>query len=161
MALITEWGFTHIWGMPPRSKLQLEGGDSNDTHASPGEDGTGSGGVSPSGGTGLRFNPTQQIHGFASAFSTGYRLAARLEYDALIPGIIVKPFLTFAHDVSGIAPQPIQNFQMGTIEYSINTEFEYGTHWATNLFYHGWTGGRTLDTHRDNDFLGFNISYTM
>ncbi len=161
LAVITEWGFTHIWGMPPRSKLQLEGGDSNDSHASPGEDGTGSGGVSPDKHQGLRFNPTQQTHGFASAFSTGYRIAARFEYDSLIPGIIVKPFLTFSHDVSGVAPQPIQNFQMGTIEYSINGEFAYGEHWATDLFYHGWTGGRTLDTHRDADFIGFNLSYTI
>ncbi|MBX6420417.1 MAG: DUF1302 family protein [Nevskia sp.] len=155
--ILAELGFTHIWHMPPRSRLQLEGGDNNDTHASPGADGTGSGGVPDA----RRFNPTQQTHGFASSFSWGYRILAQFEYDNLIWNLNFKPSLQWNQDVSGIGPQPMQNFVAGTKTYVIGTVIESGQDWSGQIFYQGSTGGGTVNTQRDRDVIGLAINYTF
>jgi len=155
--LLTEIGFTHVWGMPSRNELQFEGGDSNGSHASPGADGTGNKGVADT----RRLNPTQQTSGFATSFSWGYRLLARFEYDNLIWGLNFKPWLMWGHDVSGIAPLPIQNFIAGTKQYVVGTEVEYGQHWAGQMFYQGSAGGGTANTMSDRDIIGFAVSYAF
>jgi hypothetical protein len=155
--VLTELGFTHIWNMPKRSQLQLEGGDNNDTHASPGADGTGSGGTPNA----ERLNPTQQTHGFASSFSWGYRVLAQFEYDNLFWDLNFKPSIQWQQDVSGIAPQPVQNFIAGTKTFVVGTAIESGQQWSGQVFYQGSTGGRTVNTQRDRDVIGMAISYTF
>lgn len=155
--LIGELGFTHIWNMPSRSQLQIEGGDANDTHASPGADGTGNGGTPNT----ERDNPTQQTHGFASAFSWGYRVTAQLDYDDVLWGLTLKPSVTWGQDVSGIAPVPIQNFVAGTKFYVLGSAVEYGSHWTGQLYYQGSTGGGTVNSQRDRDTVGLNLVYSF
>jgi len=155
--VLTEVGFTHIWNMPNRSQLQLEGGDNNDTHASPGADGTGNGGQTDS----RRLNPTQQTKGFASSFAWGYRLLAQFEYDNLFWDLNFKPSLQWQQDISGISPQPVQNFIAGTKTYVVGTAIESGTQWSGQVFYQGSTGGYTVNTQRDRDVIGMAISYTF
>ncbi len=155
--VLTEVGFTHIWNMPNRSQLQLEGGDNNDTHASPGADGTGNGGQTDS----RRLNPTQQTHGFASSFAWGYRILAQFEYDNLFWDLNFKPSLQWQQDVSGISPQPVQNFIAGTKTYVVGTQIESGQQWSGQVFYQGSTGGGTVNTQRDRDVIGMAISYTF
>ncbi len=155
--VIGELGFTHVWNLPPRSRLQLEGGDANDTHASPGADGSGSGGTPDT----ERDNPTQQTHGFASGFSWGYRVQTQFEYDNLLWNLNLKPSLTWGQDVSGIAPVPIQNFVAGTKIYVLGLAIESGNHWQGQLFYQGSTGGGTVNTQRDRDVIGLGIAYTF
>ncbi len=155
--VLTEVGFTHIWNMPDRSRLQLEGGDNNDTHASPGADGTGNGGQTDS----RRLNPTQQTKGFASSFAWGYRLLAQFEYDNLFWDLNVKPSLQWQQDISGISPQPVQNFIAGTKTYVVGTQIESGQQWSGQVFYQGSTGGGTVNTQRDRDVIGMAISYTF
>jgi hypothetical protein len=154
---LTEVGFTHVWRFPSRDRLQLEGGDNNDTQAGPGADGTGSGGVPNAN----RVNPTQQTHGFASAFAWGYRMLVRMEYDNLFLGMNVKPTAMWGQDVTGIAVQPMQNFVQGTKLYMIGSDFETGSAWSTRIFYQGSTGGGTVNTQRDRDVLGVSLSYTF
>lgn len=155
--LLGELGFTHIWNMPARSRLQLEGGDANDTHASPGADGTGSGGTPDA----KRDNPTQQTHGFASAFSWGYRLSAQLTFDQVLPGLSFKPSLIWGQDVSGIAPVPIQNFVAGSKFYVLGSAVEYGTRWSGQIYYQGSTGGGSVNSQRDRDSIGLGLAYTF
>jgi hypothetical protein len=155
--VLTEVGFTHIWDMPKRSQLQLEGGDNNDTHASPGADGTGNGGQTDA----RRLNPTQQTKGFASSFAWGYRLLAQFEYDNLIWDLNFKPSLQWQQDLSGISPQPIQNFIAGTKTYVVGTVIESGQQWSGQVFYQGSTGGGTVNTQRDRDVIGLAVSYTF
>ena len=155
--VLTEVGFTHIWNMPKRSQLQLEGGDNNDTHASPGADGTGSGGQTDT----RRLNPTQQTHGFASSFAWGYRILAQFEYDNLFWDLNFKPSLQWQQDISGISPQPVQNFIAGTKTYVVGTTVESGQQWSGQIFYQGSTGGGTVNTQRDRDVIGMAISYTF
>lgn len=159
--LLTELGFTHIWNMPQRSRLQLEGGDNNDTHASPGADGTGW----PAGTTASTYshtlNPTQQTHGFASSFAMGYRMLLQFEYDNLLWDLNLKPSIQWGQDVTGISPQPIQNFIMGTKTYVLGTTIESGQQWSGQIFYQGSTGGGTVNTQRDRDVIGAAVSYTF
>ena len=155
--ILTEVGFTHIWNMPNRSRLQLEGGYNNDTHASPGADGTGSGGQTDA----RRLNPTQQHSGFASSFAWGYRLLAQFEYDNLFWDLNFKPSLQWQQDISGISPQPVQNFIAGTKTYVVGTVIESGQQWSGQVFYQGSTGGGTVNTQRDRDVIGVAISYTF
>lgn len=155
--VLTEVGFTHIWNMPNRSQLQLEGGDNNDTHASPGADGTGNGGQTDS----RRLNPTQQTHGFASSFAWGYRILTQFEYDNLFWDLNFKPSLQWQQDISGISPQPVQNFIAGTKTYVVGTVIESGQQWSGQVFYQGSTGGGTVNTQRDRDVIGMAISYTF
>ncbi len=155
--LLTEVGFTHIWNMPQRSQLQLEGGDNNDTHASPGADGTGNNGQTDA----RRLNPTQQTKGFASSFAWGYRLLAQFEYDNLLWDLNFKPSIQWQQDLSGISPQPVQNFIAGTKTYVVGTVIESGTQWSGQIFYQGSTGGGSVNTQRDRDVIGLALSYTF
>jgi len=157
---IPEVGFTGVLNMPSRRRIQFEGGDYNDTHASPGSDGTG--GLPTDGSSQAeRLNPTQQTHGFASPFAAGYRLITRLEYDNLIFGWNFKPQIIWSQDVTGIAISPSQNFVMGTKNWQISTDIETGTEFTIQVFYQGWTGGRTVDANRDKDFTGFAVNYSF
>ena len=156
--ILAEVGLTHIYGLPSIDRLQIEGGNNNNTHASPGADGTGR----PNGTPDARsLNPTQQRKGFASDFSAGYRILTRFEYNNVFLGLNFKPALFFGHDAYGISPLPVQNFIEGTITYSISTEIENGGPWAGQLIYLGSTGGGTNNTQRDRDTFGFQISYTF
>jgi hypothetical protein len=155
--LLVEAGFTHIWNLPGRDRLQIEGGDFNDSHASPGADGTGSGGTPDT----RRFNPTQQTSGFATSFSGGYRLLARLEYANALFGMTLKPMLFFGHDVVGISPVPIQNFIAGTVHWTVGTEVESGSAWSGQILWQGWTGGGSVNGLRDRDLVVLGIAYAF
>jgi hypothetical protein len=157
---IPEIGFTAVLNMPARSRIQFEGGDYNATHASPGSDGTG--GLPTDGSSQAeRLNPTQQTHGFASPFAAGYRLITRIEYDNLIFGWNFKPQIIWSQDVTGIAISPSQNFIAGTKNWQVSTDIETGTEVTLQVFYQGWTGGRTVDGNRDKDYAGFAVNYSF
>ena len=155
--LLAELGFTHVWNMPARSRLQIEGGDANDTHASPGADGTGNGGTPDT----RRENPTRQTHGFASGFSCGYRLLLQFQYDNLFWNLNLKPALMWGQDLAGIAPVPMQNFIAGTKTYALSTAVEAGSHWQGQAYYQGSTGGGTVNSQRDRDVLGLSLGYAF
>jgi len=76
-------------------------------------------------------------------------------------GINFKPELLLGHDVYGIAPQPIQNFIEGRIQYQASAIFENGGPWTGQLVYQGSTGGGTNNTQRDRDIIGFLVGYTF
>lgn len=154
---LVETGFTHVWNFPDISELQIEAGNSNNTHASPGVDGTGSGGVTNA----SRQNPTQQTDGFATAFSWGYRMLARIEYNDLLFGLNVKPTLFWGQDLNGVAPQPIQNFAQGNKYYSLGVGFDSGPQWTTQLSYSGSTGGGSINNQRDRDTIALSVSYSF
>ena len=156
--ILVEVGLQHIYGLPKRSRLQIEGGDNNDSHASPGADGTGQPGGKPDPRS---LNPTQQTKGFATEFSTGIRSLIRFEYNNLIGNLNFKPQIFLGYDPYGISPQPVQNFREGTFQYLIGTEVEVGGPWSGQVFYQGSTGGGTVNNQRDRDVIGAAVSYTF
>ena len=159
--VLTEFGFTHIWNMPNRSQLQLEGGDNNNTHASPGADGSGWPAGTPPATYTHTLNPTQQSKGFASSFSCGYRTLVTFEYDNLLWEMNFKPYVRWQQDLAGIAPLPIQNFVAGTKFYETGTYVESGQQWSGQIYYQGTTGGGSVNTQRDRDTIGLAINYTF
>lgn len=109
MTTILELGATYIENMTGSQVLPLNGPGEN-THTSPGADGTGS----TTGATDTRRqNPTQQTWNRPTALSYGYRAVARLAYNTLIPGAVFEPSLIFFHDLKGITPAPQSNFIEG------------------------------------------------
>ncbi len=161
--LITEAGFTWALDMPDRDVLQFEGGDYNNTHYSPGADGSGDPPGSDPATTKptQRLNPTQQRKGFADEFAAGYRIILRMEYNQLLFGWTFKPQLVWSHDINGIAITPAQNFIEGTKLWQIATDIEITQKLGAQLFYQGWTGGGTVNGYRDRDFAGFAVFYTF
>jgi hypothetical protein len=154
--LLAEAGVTHVLDMPDTDQLPFEGGVYHrNTHASPGADGTGSGGTPDT----RRFNPTQQTEGFAEDLAWGYRLVALFEYNDVIDGINFKPLLGFFHDVDGIAPAPMQNFIEGRKQFLLGTDVLLENGWTGQVYYQGFTGRN--HSLRDRDFLSFSLSYTF
>lgn len=143
--------FTDIWvpNLPSPSRLQFEG-PGTDTHAGPG--------ASDSGNS-LYLNPIRNTGGYVTPFSWGYRLGTMLHYtDVLIPGLHVRPFLVFTHDVSGVSPGLGENFLRGRKLGVVDVHFAYGALDAsvtqTFLF-----GGGNRNTLNDRDF--FSVSLGM
>lgn len=159
--LITELGMTEIFNLPSRRDLQFEGGSLNETHASPGADGTGAGpGADPKTYT-LHINPTQQTSGFATSFSWGLRLAARLEYDNLLLGWNLKPLVLVFQDLTGIGPSPEQNFVAGTTQIIAGSQVEFNRSLTGQLNYQIFTGGGRNNNLVDRDNLQLSLSYSF
>lgn len=109
MTTILELGATYIENMTGSQVLPLNGPGEN-THTSPGADGTGT--VSGTPDT-RRQNPTQQTWNRPTELSYGYRAVARFAYNNLIPGAVLEPSIIFFHDLKGITPAPQSNFIEG------------------------------------------------
>lgn len=156
--LLVESGFMHVIDMPDIDELQFEGFILHkNTHASPGADGTGAGGV-----PGLRMTPTQQTEGFADDFAWGYRVSVMMEYNDVFLGINFKPWLIWGHDVQGISIMPksgYQGFAEGRRFFQIGSEFNFMKDWSGGLFYRGSTGDN--DTMRDRDHISAYVAYTF
>ncbi|MES2908283.1 MAG: DUF1302 family protein [Pseudomonadota bacterium] len=109
MTAILEVGATYIENMTGSQELPLNGPGEN-THTSPGADGTGT----TTGATDTRRqNPTIQTWNRPTELSYGYRAVTRLAYNTLIPGAVFEPSLIFFHDLKGITPAPQSNFIEG------------------------------------------------
>jgi Protein of unknown function (DUF1302) len=81
-----------------------------------------------------------QTDGFATQFSWGYRLAARLEYSSALYGGNLSPRLAFAHDVKGVSP----TFNQDTKSISAGLSWEYQRKWFVDAQYTTFYGGRTF-----------------
>lgn len=160
---LIEVGFTHVVDMPDLSEIQFAAGSLNDTHYSPGADGTGLGHHpdGPNVDVGAKtLNPTWAAGSYATEFSWGYRILSFLEYNDVIFGLNFKPFALWAHDVKGYAPSPMQNFIEGRMEWQLGTEIFYGQAFGVKLQYNGHDGTRHNPT-RDRDNVLVEISYTF
>jgi hypothetical protein len=156
--LLVEGGFTHVIDMPGLDELQFDGGGANATHASPGADGTGSGGVPDS----RRIVPTQQTEGFADDFAWGYRILSRFEYNEVLPWIpVFRPLFAYFHDVKGVAVSPMQNFVEGRRQFVVGGGFEFSQRLSAQVLYQGFAGGRDLNKLSDRDFLSFHFAYAF
>ena len=167
--LIYEVAATHVLNMPDFDELQIEGPLTATTHASAGAEGSGADGsrlacsTNPScsiGPDGLRFNPFQAPRSaFADAFSWGYRIVGRINYESVLPGISVQPLFIFAHDLQGNAPGPAGNFVEGrrTVNFLLETRYEKS--FSFTIAYNSFAGGGANNTYRDRDNLGFFFKY--
>jgi hypothetical protein len=124
---------------------------------------------------------SQQTDGFATNFSWGYRLAARMEYANLLFSGNVSPRLAFSHDVKGVGP----NFTDGVKSASGGVSWEYQRKWLVDVQYTNYFGGKkfcgtdvppagssitpgqsasfcsSANPLKDRDFYSFSVSYSF
>lgn len=155
--ILVEGGFTHVLDMPDLEELQFDGSGADNTHFSPGADGSGSDVVDT-----RRTVPTMQTDGFADDFSAGYRVLMRAEYNDVADWLpVVRPLLGFFHDVKGISPSPMQNFIEGRLQLSIGSSFEFNQNLSGLVLYTAFDGGGDQNKLSDRDFLSMNLAYSF
>ena len=107
-------------------------------------------------------NPYTLTGGFPTAFSWGYRLAARADYPGIFGSSInLSPRIAFNHDVNGITPGPGGNFLEGRKSGTIGVEASYLNRWSLDLSYTVFTGGKPYNQIHDRDFYSVVAKYSF
>ncbi len=168
VTLVYELGAEYVPFMPSYDQLVLQGPNST-SGPTAGADGSGADGSRTGcssipdcsyGPDGLRFNPHQQDHsGYPTALSWGYRVIALINYEQIVPGITLKPFILFSQDVGGISPGPAGNFVKGRKTLDTVYEFRYHQDISMGLGYEWFWGGGAYNTLSDRDFAQFYLKY--
>ncbi|ROH86783.1 DUF1302 family protein [Stagnimonas aquatica] len=166
--LVTEWGATWVPDLPGLDLLQFEA-PGTDYHASAGADGSGADGsrqacsLNPAcnfGADGIRFNPHQQdLSAFPDRFSWGYRVISLFSYESVLPGVSLRPSLTWSQDVNGTSPGPAGNFVRGRKQADLLIEARYKDKTSVGVGYSWFTGGGATNLLRDRDYLQFFARY--
>ena len=164
LALVAEVGATEVWDLPSQSELRYEG-EGTDTGG-----GCDIQGVIAAGGfTGpgvLQFgcgrNPLTQVGGFPTAFSWGYRLAARADYSSAFgTPLTLSPRLAFNHDVNGTTPGPGGNFLEDRKSLTLGVEANYLNQVIFDLSYTQFMGAEQFNQIHDRDFASFTVKYSF
>jgi hypothetical protein len=98
---------------------------------------------------------------FATESSWGYRTIIQLDYTDVWNGINMSPFVQFAHDVDGITPNPILNFQEGRKSITLGLNFDYQSRWSSELLYTNFWGAGTYNLLQDRDFVSATLKYSF
>ena len=164
LALVAEVGGTEVWDLPDQSELRYEG-EGTDTGG-----GCSIGAVTAAGGFtgpgvllfGCARNPLTQAGGFPTAFSWGYRLAARADYSSAFgTPVTLSPRLAFNHDVSGITPGPGGNFLEDRKSLTLGVEANYLNQFVFDLSYTQFMGAEKYNQIHDRDFASFTVKYSF
>ena len=149
IALVGEAGGTKVWDLPAQSVLRYN------------SDGTDTGG-GPDVLSGNLNNPETQRNGFPTAFSWGYRVAARADYNnAFGTAFTLSPRFAFNHDVNGTAPGPGGNFIEGRKSLTLGVEANYLNKWSLDVSYTDYFGGGQFNLISDRDFVAFVAKYSF
>jgi hypothetical protein len=170
LALVAEVGATEVWDLEEKEVLRYEG-EGTDTGG--GADvtdcalyvtvpGVGQIPVPQTCLTGSLRNPQTLDFGFPSAFSWGYRLAARADYNnAFGTPLTLSPRVAFAHDVQGTTPGPGGNFLDGRMSGTLGLEANYLNKLIFDLSYNMFWGGGHFNPISDRDFASFTVKYSF
>ncbi len=149
IALVGEIGATKVWDLPDPSILRYEG-EGTDTGGGYAID------------TGYLRNPVTTPGGFPTAFSWGYRVAARADYPgAFGSSFNISPRIAFNHDVNGTTPGPGGNFLEGRKSGTVGVEASYMNRWSLDLSYTVFTGGKPYNQIYDRDFYSLVAKYSF
>jgi len=149
IALIGEVGATDVRDFPSKDVLRYNG------------DGTDTGGGADA-LTGILTNPQTQVRGFPTAFSWGYRVAARADYNSVWgTAFTLSPRVAFYHDVNGISPGPGGAFIEDRKQITVGAEANYLNRWSFDLSYTNYFGAGDLNLINDRDFVAFVVKYSF
>ena len=149
LILIGEAGATKVWDLPSQAVLRYN------------SDGTDTGG-GPDVTSGNLNNPETQLHGFPTAFSWGYRLAARADYNNVFgTAFTLSPRIAFNQDVNGTTPGPGGNFVEDRKSITLGAEANYLNRWSLDLSYTNYFGGGQFNLISDRDFVAFVAKYSF
>ncbi len=154
LIVLGEAAITHIIDLPALDVLQFEGGGDN-THYSPGADGTGSNGEPDA----RRVNPTQQTSSFATATAWGYRALLRATYTNVFGRYSLHPTLLWQHDIQGTSPYPMQNFMQGRKFAWFFVDWEITRQFNLQLSYQAYFGADDRNLLVDRDNAGFSLKF--
>ncbi|MCF6266381.1 MAG: DUF1302 domain-containing protein [Desulfuromusa sp.] len=154
--MVGEIGVTHVYGMPSKDELRLNGPGTptsgNENHeldksvyplaAHPGKD-------------------AEPADAFADATSWGYRLVAKLDFNNAIGAVTLSPRIAWAHDVNGTTPGPGGNFVDGRKAVTLGLGANYQNQWTADLSYTDYFGAGRYNLVNDRDFVAFNIKYSF
>ena len=150
VAVVGEFGATHVWDLPDRNELRFEG-PGTDTFGGPSRQ---TGGNSRS--------PVTTTSGHASSTSWGYRLVVSPRYNSVFgTAWNMSPRLAFNHDVSGVTPGPGGNFVDGRKQVTLGLSFSYQARWQAGVSYTDFFGAGSNNLRGDRDFVSASVSYSF
>ncbi|HEX4895003.1 MAG TPA: DUF1302 domain-containing protein [Solimonas sp.] len=152
LVLLAEAGGVYVHDLPPESQLRYDGPGTY----TPG-DPFAAGFVSAALGTTIPV----QTDGYATDFSWGYKLVARLSYNNLIGPIRVEPTLRFDHDVKGVTPTPVTNFVEDRKMLQLSVSGFYLQEWSAELGYTRYFDGGNANLLGDRDFIDAVVKYSF
>ncbi|VEF11171.1 type V secretory pathway, adhesin AidA [Pseudomonas fluorescens] len=98
--------------------------------------------------------------GFVTPFSWGYRMRATLSYSGVMPGLDLRPNLSWAHDVKGYSPGDGSAFNEGSRSVSLGLDATFMSKYSLSLSYTDYIDG-TYGTRGDRDFASIAIGATF
>lgn len=117
-------------------------------------------GTSLKGGTDtLGASPGQQVGGYATDFSWGYKLIARLNYFAVADIANLVPRLVFFHDVEGVTPGPTATFVEGRRSAALGLTMEFTPNLDVDLSYAAFFGAGNANLRNDRDNASLTVAY--
>ena len=164
VAVVAEFGATEVWDLPDASELRYEGEGTDTGGGCDVGDVTAAGGFAGPGALlfGCGRNPLTQNGGFPTAFSWGYRLAARADYSSAFgTPLTLSPRIAFNHDVNGITPGPGGNFLEDRKSLTLGVEANYINQVIFDLSYTQFMGAEDYNQIHDRDFASFTVKYSF
>ncbi|NBD94865.1 MAG: DUF1302 family protein [Gammaproteobacteria bacterium] len=150
VALVGEFGITHVWDLPSPDELRFEG-PGTDTFGGPSEQ---TGGNSRS--------PVTTTDGYVTDTSWGYRVVVAPTYNNVFgTAWNMTPRLAFNHDVDGVAPGPGGNFVEGRKQATVGVTFSYLSRWQAGVSYTNFFGAGSNNLLGDRDFVAASLSYSF
>lgn len=143
---VVELAATHVHGLESQSVLRYEG---------PGTYTPGDAATAASQGV------PQQVDGYATATSYGYKVLARFDYNNAIGPVGLKPTLRWDHDLHGISPTPISNFVAGRRQLTASLGFTYLDGLSGEIGYTRYIGAGQQNLLRDRDHVEAAIKYAF
>ncbi|MBF0225628.1 MAG: DUF1302 domain-containing protein [Desulfobacterales bacterium] len=153
LSLLAEFGFLYVHDLPDEDVLRIDADGTvrsgNKTHKLTGTDGF--------------FNEMYKTYGywpegveensFASDFSCGYVMMAKLDYYNLFAGINVSPKIVFYHDVYGQSPVPISTFIEERMSVALNLNLLYRERVSFDIGGRSYWGAGTANSLSDRDYV--------
>lgn len=159
LTALIEVGAFHVLDMPGLDQLQFAA-TGTQFHHSAGIDSTGTANADQQAtGAQNRLNPSYQAGGFATAFSSGYRIVGQLTYEEVFPGVRVLPQAAFFHDVNGTSPLPSGEFVQGRKQAFAGVSVNYQNSWSGTLRYQWYFGGGVSNSLTDRDNIQLALTY--
>ncbi|GAB2669297.1 DUF1302 domain-containing protein [Arenimonas aestuarii] len=163
LAMVAEIGGTEVWDLPSHSELRYEGEGTDTGGGCDVGDSLAAGFPGPGAlAFGCMRNPQTLGGGFPTAFSWGYRIAARADYNgAFGTALTLSPRIAFNHDVNGITPGPGGNFLEDRKSLTLGVEANYLQQWVFDLSYTSFSGAKQYNQIHDRDFAAFTVKYSF
>ncbi|MGH8444628.1 MAG: DUF1302 domain-containing protein [Solimonas sp.] len=156
LLFVAEAGAVYVHDMPSQNELRFEGPGTY----TPG-DAAVAALVSSSTLPAYGYAVPQQNGGYATPFSWGYKLIARLTYNNVLGKFRVEPTLRFDHDVHGVTPTPLLNFVENRKTASASVTGYYLQAWSATLGYTAYFGGGQGNLLADRDYMEAVLKYTF